>query len=296
MFRKVAVVATLVVGVLPAVSGGQPASATFPGNNGKLVYSSNVDGDYEIFAVPPTGAPVQLTHNALIDQDPAFSADGKLIYWDQERPSGKKVIMVMKKDGTGQKALTSPKRDSWDPSPGPTGKIAFARTISGSSDIFIMRADGSKVTQVTSTGRYEDEPAWSPTGKLIAFVRSYRFYSTIFTMHPDGSHKGPITATGADYYDPSFSPDGTHIAADTDLTGLSDIYTMKNDGSHLTQVTSDASFREILPRYSPDGTQISYSTDADGDMEIVTQLLAGGGFTQLTDNGATDNNGSWGSA
>lgn len=297
MVRRIAAALVLGLALLPAVSAPQAAWATFPGSNGKIFFSSNVDGDSEIFAVAPTGgAPVQLTHNSVEDRDPAVSADGKFIYWDQERSSGKRVIMVMKKDGSGQKTLTSSKKDSWDPSPGPSGKIAFARTISGSSDIFIMRGDGSDVTQITSTGRFEDEPAWSPTGKLIAFVRSYHFYSAIFTMTADGRHMNPITPADADYYDPSFSPNGARIAVDSDLTGLSDIYTMKNDGSAITQVTSDASFREILPRYSPDGTMISYSSDADGDMEVVTQLVGGGGFTQLTDNTSTDYNGSWGSA
>lgn len=193
-----AVVSALALSLFPAGPLVHQAGATFPGANGKIAYNSDFDGDNEIYVVPSVGgASVQLTHNLLEDEDAAFSPNGNLIFWDQELPSGKRVIMSMKTDGTSQKQLTPSTKDSWDPTAGPSGDIVFAREISGSSDIFMMNANGSGVQQITDTGRFEDEPTFSPTGRLIAFTRSYHFFSAIFTMKADGSAKQAITPADA---------------------------------------------------------------------------------------------------
>jgi TolB protein len=283
----------LALTLVPVASFAPAARATFPGGNGLIAYSSNADGDSEIYTIPSTGGtPTQLTHNSLDDERPSFSSSGNQIFWDQELASGKHVIMVMKTNGTLQKKLTSPTKDSWGAAPGPNGRVAFVREAGGNSEIFLMDSNGSNVDQITSTGRYADEPAWSPNGKTIAFTREYKLYSAVFVMTAQGRNKHAITPTGADYYDPSFSPDGHRIAVDSDLTTLSDIYTMKSDGSDITQVTSDTG-HQILPQYSPNGLSVSYSTDATGPMEIATQLLSGGGPTPVTSDGVTDYNGSW---
>jgi TolB protein len=288
-FIAVAVVASVLAW---SVVAAFPAAATYPGTNGAIVYSGNADGDFEIYVVPSGGGlSVQLTHNTLKDENPTFSPDGKLIYWDQELASGKHVIEVMKANGSGQKALTSPKKDCWDPAPSPKGKIAFARTIKGNSEIFTMNADSSGLVQLTDTGRYADEPAWSPNGKTLAFVRSYKYYSAVFTMTATGHNKTAITPANADYYDPSFSPDGTRIAVDSDLTTTSDIYTMTTSGADIVQVTSDVG-RQILPQYSPDGLMVSYS-DVGASTEVLARPLAGGPATNVTLDGAIDYNGGW---
>jgi Tol biopolymer transport system component len=292
MKRTVVALVAIATSLLSSVVGATPAGATYPGSNGLIAFSGDADGDMEIYVVAPDGGtPVQLTHNSVMDENPTFSPDGKLIYWDQELGSGKHVIKVMKVDGSSQKTLTSTKKDSWDPAPGPKGKVAFARTIKGNSEIFLMNNDGTGVAQLTDTGRYADGPAWSPDGKKLAFVRSYKFYSAVFIMTAQGRHKTAITPADADYYDPSFSPDGKRIAVDSDLTTMSDIYTMTTSGSDLVQVTSDAG-RQILPQYSPDGLIVSYS-DVQASTEVVVRPLSGGPATNVTLDSATDYNGGW---
>lgn len=290
---KLPLIASLVASLTLCVAGATPAQATYPGSNGNIAYASDMDGDYEIYVVPPGGGlSVKLTNNAVDDRRPAYSADGKLIFWDQKLASDKHVIMVMRANGSGQNKLTSSTKDSWGPAPGPNGTIAFVRTVTGNSEIFTMDTDGTNVDQLTDTGRYADEPAWSPNGKTLAFTRSYQHYSAIFTMTAAGKNKTAITPPDADYYDPSWSPDGTRIAVDSDLTTNSDIYTMTKTGTGLVQITSSAGV-SILPQYSPDGTKISYSTDDSGFMEVVTAPVGGGTETPITSNSATSNNGSW---
>jgi Tol biopolymer transport system component len=64
--RRAVVVALLAMLVLPA-----SAHAAFPGHNGKIAFSSNADGDDEIYTINPDGTGLaQLTHNTVPDRQP----------------------------------------------------------------------------------------------------------------------------------------------------------------------------------------------------------------------------------
>lgn len=53
---------------------------------GRLAYSNNVSGDYEIYLQEPGTKPVQLTHHKGLDAHPAFSPDGsEVIYESTEK-------------------------------------------------------------------------------------------------------------------------------------------------------------------------------------------------------------------
>ena len=68
-------VATLVTGV--------PAQASFPGENGKIVFVANTSGSWQLYTINPDGSGmVQITNLAATLFDmwaPSFSPDGKRI-------------------------------------------------------------------------------------------------------------------------------------------------------------------------------------------------------------------------
>ena len=72
------VVVALVSGL--ALSGGASARRGVAIHNGPIAFSSNRDGDNEIFTMRPDGAhQAQLTHNSANDYAPAYSPDGTTI-------------------------------------------------------------------------------------------------------------------------------------------------------------------------------------------------------------------------
>src|SRR5687768_16249316 len=89
MGRTIALGAAMVsAGMLVALAGTpREAEATFPGDNGRIVFASNrttgegvvnPEGDFETFTMTPDGTGLtQLTENAAFDFDPEWSADGK---------------------------------------------------------------------------------------------------------------------------------------------------------------------------------------------------------------------------
>ena len=65
-----------------------------------IAFTSDRDGDYEIFVMNPDGTEVrQLTDNNDVDGGPAWSPDGKRIAFTSDR-DGDDEIFVMNADGT----------------------------------------------------------------------------------------------------------------------------------------------------------------------------------------------------
>jgi Tol biopolymer transport system component len=94
----------------------------------RIAFTSNRDGDYEIYTVHPNGkALTRLTHSPGNDAHPAWSPDGAWIVFASNR--------------TGFKDETGGMSDG---------------------EIFVMRADGSDLRQLTENTFEDGTPAWRP--------------------------------------------------------------------------------------------------------------------------------------
>jgi Tol biopolymer transport system component len=75
--------------------------------DGKLYFSSDRTGNYEVWSVNPDGSDLkQLTNNPSSDSVPFLSADAKTIYFESDR-TGVLQIWQMNTDGTDQRQLTT---------------------------------------------------------------------------------------------------------------------------------------------------------------------------------------------
>src|SRR5919204_2498776 len=105
-----AIVAVGLAGVL--LAGAAPATGTFPGRNGKIVFSSaraipgqpHADsGNAEIYALDLlTGKRKNLTRNARHDYAGVWSPDGRFIAFVRGENTDGGDIWVMQADGRGQ--------------------------------------------------------------------------------------------------------------------------------------------------------------------------------------------------
>jgi Tol biopolymer transport system component len=109
-------VAALAAAIALCTSG---AEATFPGDNGRIAFSSDRQGGPGIFTVAASGRDVERVTEGD-DAVPAVSPNGKRIVYERDAQSGPDII-VMNADGSGKKpVLDGPKNDSepdWGPSP-----------------------------------------------------------------------------------------------------------------------------------------------------------------------------------
>ena len=196
----------LAAGLLALV---EPAQATFPGDNGRIAFSSNraPGGTSEIYSVSSTGTEVDLSPVTAqltgSDNDPAYSPDGT--------------------------------------------KVAFTRTLGGNTDIWTISATGGMNTnRITNDPAADEDPTWSPDGKRIAFS-SNRAPATDFQIYSVSStgtevDLNPVTTTlsGLDH-DPVYSPDGTKIAFARLTSGNWNIWTISSTGgTNTNQITNNA--------------------------------------------------------
>ena len=249
--RKASVVAV----VLAALLSAAPASATFPGENGKItfdlsprIYTVLDDGSELTPITPATG------FNA---REPAPSPDGRQIAFDYNGGTTPGYgIWVMSNFGTNPHQITrDPSEVAFNdtyPFWSPDGeKIGFVR----GRDIFVMNADGSG-TPVNLTENLLNaaiDPDWSPRGDLITFTD----LGDIYVVAADGSTDPQlIPAPIANQRYPSWSPDGNTIAYATNTE------VRRTTPSGAGDALIVGGFSEVWDvAWSPDGTRIAFIND-----------------------------------
>ena len=81
----------------------------------KIAFSSNRDGNYEIYLMNADGAQVvNLTKNGFTDSEPSWSPDGNYILFVSNRDRNDEIYR-MKADGTEVVRLTKNPKDDWNP-------------------------------------------------------------------------------------------------------------------------------------------------------------------------------------
>jgi TolB protein len=259
-----------------------PAHATFPGQNGKIVFTHFPDADddskSDIYTVSPNGRHLlNLTPDSLAADDFAsWSADGRMIaFWstrtgpdnpiDPALGRADQEIFVMNANGSGLRQVTFNKVDDGGPAWSPNGdRLVFHRWLDGDSqaDLMTVRVDGTGERNLTrSPGIVDGYPVWSPDGREIVFMRDDSgFESDIATIRPDGSHLRALTATPTDEEHPDWSPDGKRIAFHWNVATPDeqwDVYVMRRDGgSPPIRLTTAGGYN---PAWSPDGRKIVFN-------------------------------------
>src|SRR4051812_3399153 len=93
--RQIALLAGAILAALLALTirSGE-ARAVVPGNNGKIAFTTNRDGDNEIFGMNADGtAQTRLTNNTADDTRPAWSPNGQKIAFTTHRDGNNEVYV-----------------------------------------------------------------------------------------------------------------------------------------------------------------------------------------------------------
>src|SRR3989442_1750383 len=124
---RVSVIAAAVLLTLCVALTAPPhAGATVPGANGRIAFTSNRDANHEVYVMNADGShQTNLTNNAVLDEQPAWSPDGTKIAFRTDR-DGNSEVYVMNADGSHPVNLTKNAANDQDPAWSPDGtKIAF---------------------------------------------------------------------------------------------------------------------------------------------------------------------------
>jgi len=260
VIRKAAL--TTAVAALIGFALAPAASASFPGRNGKIAYTTT-DQQIALVKSDATGKKTLTDFvNPGFMEAPMFSADGQWIVFDGET-TGNTNLYVMKADGTHLHKITRTTGYEWSPSWSPNGKWIVFAAAGGGSPIVAIHPDGTHRHRIGSgTGEF---PRYSPSGAKIAYGSSD---GEIHVMKADGSHDHAITTLGGDY--PDWNPNGKQIGYSSSSSGTSQVWIINVDGSHNHQVTTTGA--NYSPVFSPNGALIAFSTSNTGSPVWVAHI------------------------
>ena len=272
--------------------GTAPSSATFPGENGRIVFQAFFErtDSQEIFTARSDGSDVQkLTSNPRhFSVFPDWSPDGQRIAFNRAAIVGGRFvsqIYLMNADGSAVTRLTRGPGFHGYPAWSPDASTLAIRSAWGhghaTQGIWIIPAidpdgvtedEARRLTTIPAGVKFDAEPQFSPDGGSVVFTRFRDLrHSAIHRVNIDGTDLERLTAWHLNASDPDWSPDGQRIAFDSgdnagQTGGGGNIYTMRTDGGGRTKLTDrpqiEAGDRFDVannPVWSPSGTEIMYT-------------------------------------
>ncbi len=180
---------------------GYDAEATVHPFEEKIIFTSQRDGDIDLYTMDYAGNDVQrITNEYGYDGAAYYSPDGSKIVWrawypktDEERARWKNnldksyinavplEIYVANADGSGKVQITHNGATNWAPSWHPDGKrIVFASNMDDWRDdyqafghnfeIYLINADGTNLVRLTHNDTFDAFPMFTPDGKKLVMA------------------------------------------------------------------------------------------------------------------------------
>jgi Tol biopolymer transport system component len=261
---------------------------------GKILLTSNRDGDYQIYALNPDGSGVEtLTEASGDNYTPAWSPDGSQVAFVSNR-DGNPEIYRMNADGSDILRLTQDPAEDSNPAWSPDGsKIAFVSWRDGNPELYVMDADGQNPARLTDSLTYDTSPTWSPLGDQIAFLSEDSEAVQIVLLTVETLEVKQLTESSSISWEGlSWSPAGDYLAYVERKDGNAEIYLLSLAGNQETRLTSNP-FDDLYPAWSGDGQYLAFISLRDGNSELYISDITGGSYLRLTENSACDTSPSW---
>jgi Tol biopolymer transport system component len=258
--------------VLVLAASAAPASASFPGHNGRFAFVAlDKHNNEAIFTQLPNRKGLKLVRHGGIS--PTWSADGRRILFADGQGVG-----VVKADGSGYRHFDAPTGVGVDdPTWAPDGKrVAFTGyTVDNASNEISDTA-----VYVGKLGAFQRvatgfDPAWAPNGRRIAYTSIGGACRGIFTMKPNGSARHRVTGRtkeqcrvfGSGGSEADWSPDSKRIAyvrpvrkAGNASERNDEVFVIGATGHGDARVTHTGGADEADPVFSPDGRLLAYGS------------------------------------
>jgi len=277
---------------------------TKPLPNYSYLFSSDIDGDYEIFLGNDDGTTIQLTDNASKEIWPQFiSSTSSLVYVSDADLENH--IYVKALDSNSPVKITRLPIASYN-------NVGIGFDVSPTEN-YIIYGNYDKLYRIEPDGQNLVQLAVAPQGlnfrevsyseqedKIVALlIGSTPYESFIYMMDADGSNMELLVndvpgALGA----PSFTVDGSSVIYTVDISG-NETVDGRQLNSHIYRIsldtlsTKDLSFRkpdgtnDLFPRYSSNGSKIIFmnGSNSSKDTQIWIMDSSGENRTLLFEDG-----------
>ena len=269
----------------------------------KIVFSSNRDGNSEIYTMNPDGSEqVNLTKHRASDYNPVWSPTGEQILFVSDR-HGTKDLYLMNADGTNVRKVFKKLVGRQYPTWSPDGK-QFAYHRFDKLAIYVASRDGKNEKELAS-GLW---PVWSPNGSEIAFVADEKFVflaegvlqvenAKIQIINLQTNAQEALLPGKRLMFSPAWAPNSHKIAfswinldpinllAGKDPADAEAVYVVNRDGSGLKQIVDADDAATSDPIWAPQGDELIYEKEVREDTHLFKIALDGDVSEQLTQQG-----------
>ncbi|MBU1087852.1 MAG: DUF5050 domain-containing protein [Candidatus Omnitrophica bacterium] len=249
----------------------------------KIIYSSLVDGYWQIYIMDTDGSHKQQLTNSLVDKKfPVYLKNSNKILYK----TSNNEFFLINSDGSDTQKFLSDLGSITDAAYNERlKKIVFSRfrqETLDNSDIWMSDIDGNNLTILTNDWGLQYCPSFSSDAKKIVYTSGHGFGThEIYTLDLDTKKSVRLTEDQALDFFPVFSPNGKKIAYVSDVSGNYDIWIMNIDGSKKTQITKDQAM-DTRPFWAPSGKEIVFTSTRSGNLQIWKMDKTGNNFIQLT--------------
>ena len=263
------------------LSAGDAVLASWSPHNRRIAYTGRLGNPAQgdIWTIPVTGGtPARVTNDPARDWDPAWSHDGKYLYFASDR-SGSMNLWRVPIDEASGKTLGEP-----EPIATPAPYLAHASpSADGKRIVYTSALITANIQRLSleASGGATGEPAWattgsrrwsspdpSPDGQWVAFYSLTQPEGQIYIAHPDGTGLRQVTGDAADRL-PRWSPDSQWIACFSNRSRRFELWKIRPDGSGLRQLTECSAGYFA---WSPDGSRIATQPSV-GEEQAKTGFL-----------------------
>lgn len=157
-------------------------------------------------------------------RSPAFSSDGKRIFYSFADNGRQSIVSIDREANDRKVVVDSPGINNW-PHLSPDGKnMVFSSSREGNFEVYRAGLDGSNPHRLTSNPRQDIRPRFSPDGKRIAFTSNRDGNYEIYVMKLDGSGLFRLTNNPERDDYPTWHPNGKQLVIVSERAGRHDLY------------------------------------------------------------------------
>jgi len=266
---------------------GKPADPNQEYSTKKIVFTSDINGNEDIFSMDLDGSNVtQLTDHPGNDKYPAVSTDGKKIAYTSDI-GGHWQIFIMDWDGANKMQLTSTPVRSGFPGWSFDGRYIFYEVYKdGDWELYRINTDGSHIKRITfNAGANDWHPFPHPYKYKVLFESGVSGHEDLYIMDFNGDNIQKLSDTEMRKRVPSMSKDGTIIVFTSyDENNRYFILTMDQNGENIVRLTGTP-INSGHPSVSPDNKYIAFqarTNEGSNINDIYIINIDGSNLIQLT--------------
>ena len=220
----------------------------------------------------------RLTSGGAGDFDPAWSSDGRFVYFSSKR-EGTQALWRIESEGGVPERLTLGSGSENSPSISRDGSLLAYATLTVRNSMVIRDLDSGQETRLPGL-RDSCLAGLAPDGSRVVYATDRGGKNLdLWVQHLDrGSPAGEplrLTEDLGNASCPVFSPDGKWIAYYRIVGEQRDIYTIPASGGKPFRFTDDPA-AETQPAWSPDGSMLAYVSERGGSTRIWVAPVRGG--------------------